>query len=173
MMRALSITLARALAGAAVALALALTVPLAFHGRPLVVLSGSMEPALHVGDVVIVQRIAPLKARVGDIVTFKDPARGGVLVTHRVRAERVVGSEVRFVTQGDANNATEHWSVHAGDTISRSEVAIPKIGYVLMFLHRSTGRIVFCLLLALALAAELVTIWKPDKKARDRVPVSD
>ena len=45
--------------GLAVALVLALTVPLAFSARPLTVLSGSMEPALKTGDVIVVQRKAP------------------------------------------------------------------------------------------------------------------
>ena len=70
--------------GLAVALVLALTVPLAFSARPLTVLSGSMEPALKTGDVIVVQRKAPMGVRPGDIVTFREPG-GRRLITHRVQ----------------------------------------------------------------------------------------
>ena len=36
-------------------------------------MSGSMQPAIHTGDVVVDESIAPAEARVGDVVTFKDP----------------------------------------------------------------------------------------------------
>ena len=170
MRRAVSITFARALAGAGLAMVLALAAPFAFHARPLVVMSGSMEPALHVGDVVVVQRIAPLEARAGDIVTFHDPARRGRLVIHRIRSQSVQGSTVLFATQGDANNATEHWSIRPHETISRAVVTIPKVGHGLLFLHRSTGQLICLLLLALAIVAELIAIWRPDNEAADRAP---
>ena len=71
--------------GFAIGIGLALAVPLAFHARPLVVLSGSMEPALGTGDVSVVRTIAPLDARPGDVVTFRDPDDADRLITHRVR----------------------------------------------------------------------------------------
>ena len=52
---------------------LAIAVPLAFGARPYTVLTGSMEPTISPGDVVIDERISPLEARVGDVVTFRDP----------------------------------------------------------------------------------------------------
>ena len=42
-------------AGFAIGIGLALALPLAFHARPLVVLSGSMEPTLGTGDVSVVR----------------------------------------------------------------------------------------------------------------------
>ena len=41
--------------------------------RRFAVLSGSMEPTIATGDVVVVDKIAPLEARVGDVVTFRSP----------------------------------------------------------------------------------------------------
>ena len=68
-----------------------------------------MEPALRTGDVSVVRSIAPLDARPGDIVTFRDPDNADRLITHRVRAMHVQGDAVVFRTRGDANNVSEHW----------------------------------------------------------------
>src|SRR5215210_2373114 len=92
-------------AGFAIGIGLALALPLAFDARPLVVLSGSMEPALHTGDISVVRTIAPLDARPGDIVTFRDPENADRLISHRVRDMRASGDKVIFRTRGDVNTA--------------------------------------------------------------------
>ena len=157
-------------AGFAVGIALALAVPLALDARPLVVLSGSMEPALHTGDVSVVGSIAPLDARPGDIVTFRDPDNADRLITHRVRAMHVQGDAVVFRTRGDANNVSEHWRVQASGEIGRVIYSIPKLGWVLSY-ARSKG--VFVLLLggalALLLVLELTAIWRPEEGDPDEL----
>jgi signal peptidase I len=151
--------------GFAIGIGLALALPLLFHARPLVVLSGSMEPTLGTGDVTVVRRIEPLSARPGDIVTFRDPDNADRLITHRVRAMHVQGSAVVFRTRGDANNVSEHWRVPAGGEIGRVIYRIPKLGWVLMW-ARSKG--VFMLLLGGALALlvvlELAAIWRSEEE---------
>jgi signal peptidase len=150
------------LAGFAIGIALALALPLAFNARPLVVLSGSMEPALRTGDISVVRSIAPLDARPGDIVTFRDPDNAGRLITHRVRAMHVQGDAVVFRTRGDANNVSEHWRVPASGEIGRVIYGIPKLGWVLAY-ARTKGLFVLMLggALALLLVLELTSIWRP------------
>ncbi len=53
--------------------------------RSFTVLSGSMEPAISTGDVVVNERVGPLETRPGDVLTFRDPTRQGRLITHRLR----------------------------------------------------------------------------------------
>jgi signal peptidase len=162
--------LAMTAVGFAIGIAVALAAPLAFHARPLVVLSGSMEPALRTGDVSVVRSIAPLDARPGDIVTFRDPDNADRLITHRVRAMRVQGDAVVFRTRGDANNVSEHWRVPATGEIGRLMYRIPKLGWVLSY-ARSKG--LFMLLLggafALLLVLELGAIWRPEEGDRDQL----
>ena len=161
--RALLRFLALTVAGFAIGIALALAAPLAFDARPLVVLSGSMEPALGTGDVSVVRSIAPLDARPGDIVTFRDPDNAKRLITHRVRAMRVQGDAVVFRTRGDANNVSEHWRVPASGEIGRVIYRIPELGWVLMY-ARSKGLFVVLLggALALLLVLELTAIWRSE-----------
>ena len=155
--------------GFAIGVGLALAVPLAFHARPLVVLSGSMEPALGTGDVSVVRTIKPLDARPGDVVTFRDPDDADRLITHRVREMHAQGSAVVFRTRGDANTASEHWQVSSTEEIGRVIYRIPKLGWALMF-ARSQGLFVFMLggALALLLVLELAAIWRTEEEDGDQ-----
>ena len=168
-LRALLRFLGMTVAGFAIGIALALALPLAFDARPLVVLSGSMEPALHTGDVSVVRSIAPLDARPGDIVTFRDPDNAERLITHRVRAMHVQGNAIVFRTRGDANNVSEHWRVPASGEIGRVIYRIPKLGWVLAY-ARSKGLFVLMLggALALLLVLELASIWRPEEGEDDQ-----
>jgi signal peptidase len=128
--------------------------------KALTVISGSMEPTLGVGSVVIDEQIAPLEARPGDVVTFHDPSRGGRLVTHRLVTARAEGNTAFMVTKGDANTGVERWSVKADGRIGRVVTHIPKAGYVRDFFSTRYARLT---LLALMLAFGcwvMVDIWR-------------
>ena len=130
----------------------------------LAVMSGSMEPAVSTGDVVLSKHIRPIDARVGDVVTFKDPDNPKRLITHRVRSLHAAGPKVRFVTKGDANNAVERWNVPASGSVGRVEHRLPRLGYVFSWFG-STGRKLLLLLIpALLLAAlEIRAIWRREE----------
>jgi signal peptidase I len=155
--------------GFAIGIGVALALPLAFDARPLVVLSGSMEPALGTGDVSVVRTIAPLDARPGDVVTFRDPDDSERLITHRVRDMHVQGGAVVFRTRGDANTASERWQVASEQEIGRVVYRIPKLGWVLMY-ARSKGLFVLMLggALALLLVLELTSIWRIEENHGDQ-----
>jgi signal peptidase len=158
-----------AAAGFVLGIALALALPLAFDARPLVVLSGSMEPTLGTGDVTVVQRIAPLDARPGDIVTFRDPGNQDRLVTHRVRRMRVGTEGVTFVTRGDANNVSERWSVGIDGEISRVAYRIPELGRALLLGRTSRlPMLLFGIALAVLLVLELHAVWRPSRQGGTR-----
>jgi signal peptidase I len=161
----LSRTLGWAAAGLAVGIVLAVAAPLAVGQRPYTVLTGSMEPAIGAGDVVVVKRIAPRDARVGDVVTFSDPNQPGRLITHRVRSSRRRGSHVDFVTKGDANNAPERWRVASDGEISRVAYRVPEVGRLARFAHTPPGLLLLVLGPLLLLAAqEIARIWRPRRE---------
>jgi len=139
--------------GVLVGLVALVTVPRAVGVTPFTVLTGSMEPALAPGDVVLSRSSAPLDVRPGDVVTFHDPSRDGELVTHRVESMRRSGAAVTFVTKGDANEVSEQWSVAADGTIGRAVVNVPKVGHVLQRAGTREGK-----LLLIALPAGLLVL---------------
>jgi signal peptidase len=149
------------LAGVGLGLFGVIVVPSLLGGRALTVMSGSMEPAVGVGDVVIDSRVAPVDVRVGDIVTFPDPEQSSRLITHRVRQVRLANGVAHFVTKGDNTNATERWDLPASGTIGRVEYRIPLLGFLVFSLHGPFARIALIVLPALLLAGfELRRIWR-------------
>jgi signal peptidase len=90
----------------------------------LVVRGGSMEPAIHLGSVVVVDRGAREPA-VGSISSFRDPDSG--MVTHRVVA--VAGG--RYVTRGDANRAEDATRRPPGDVYGTVVLVVPAVGFVI------------------------------------------
>jgi signal peptidase I len=160
MTRALRIGTLNALLGFGAGLLLAIALPLAFGARPLVVLSGSMEPTLATGDVVVVKRVGPSDLRVGDVVTYR--AAEGDLVTHRVRAVRRSGSGYELVTKGDANNASERWTLERNGELSRSLYRVPLVGRVLVHTSSRGGKLALIVAPLLLLGAwEIRRIWRP------------
>lgn len=152
--------------GALFAALLAAAAPLAIGDHSFTMRSGSMTPALETGDVVVTEPISPLAAKVGEVVTFRDPEGSGKLFSHRVQSVRPAGEVVRFVTRGDANTATEHWSVPADGTVGRVVYRVPKIGYALVWTGTPEGRIALIAIPALLLCwTALARIWRPREES--------
>jgi len=147
--------------GMVVTVGAAVLVPIAFQLRPYTVLSGSMEPAIATGDVVVTETFAPRRARVGDVVTFPDPSRGRRLITHRVRSVRIAGGLAEVVTRGDANQAPERWTVPANGRIGRVVYKVPRVGRLAVAVGTPLGRMLLVLVPAVMLgAAELCRVWR-------------
>jgi signal peptidase I len=149
-------------AGLVVGLAAVVVLPGMLGYHSLTVLSGSMEPTIHVGDVVVERSISPLDARIGDIVTFRDPGDQHILITHRVRSVHVAAGTVHFTTKGDANNTVEHWAVPTSGSIGLVRYHIQRLGFALVWGSSRNGRLALVVLPTLLLGVyELVRIWRP------------
>ena len=126
--------------------------PMPFGFGMSVVLSGSMEPELSVGDLLIVKETSNVKKN--DVIVFQD---GRSLVVHRVI--EIDGKEL--VTKGDANNTADNpidRSVVKGKVIC----AIPYVGNVVDFLKTPVGTV-----LLLIGAVALLEIPRRDEKKKD------
>jgi signal peptidase I len=148
--------------GLAIGLLAIVTLPGAFGLKSLTVVSGSMEPTLGVGSVVIDEVISPLDARPGDIVTFQDPLRPRQL-THRLQKVRVEGDTAYMVTLGDANDAPERWTVQTDGQIGRVVAHFPKLGYARAALGTRYARLGVLGAVMLLGAFLLVDMWRPGR----------
>ncbi len=116
-----------------------------------VILSGSMEPAVSPGDVVIVD--ASASVAVGDIITFDDG--NGVPTTHRV-VDIVDG---QYVTMGDANQNPDSQPVSPDAVVGRVTFTIPLIGHVILWVNTPTGYIGLVILPLVLLVANELFAW--------------
>ena len=130
-----------------------------------VVMSGSMEPALPVGSVVLVRPVDPEAVAVGDIITFRRQGSPD-FVTHRV-VEVVNEESLSFRTRGDANEEPDTSSVPADALRGRVWVTIPYLGYVAQHARQPWG---FLLLVGLPggliIAGELFRIFTTLRRGR-------
>ncbi len=149
--------------GLGIGLIALITVPGVLGYQSLTVVSGSMEPTLGTGSVVIDEVISPLDAHPGDIVTFQDPLRPRQL-THRLQRMRIEGDTAHMVTLGDANDAPERWTVQTDGQIGRVVAHFPKLGYVRAALGTRYARLgVLGAVMALG-AFLLVDLWRPRRR---------
>ena len=147
--------------GAVVGVGIATTLPSAFGYKTLTILSGSMEPALSTGDVVIDEVITAKSAHPGDVLTFPDPEDHGRLLTHRLKSIRVEGPKAYMVTIGDANDAPERWNVSRDAELGRVAYRIPAVGYVRSWIGERFVRLGLLALVGFLGLWMLLDIWRP------------
>ena len=106
-------------------------VPMAFGVGSAVVLSGSMEPEISIGDLLIISERKSYE--VGDVVVYQD---GKIAVTHRI----VSISENGVITRGDANN-TEDEPITLEQIKGEVIFAMPLVGYLVNMIKTPIGTI--------------------------------
>jgi len=140
-----------------VSLVVASALLLAFLGyRPMVERSGSMKPALHVGDVVIADWVRIDSIHTGEIISFAN-ADEPDLITHRVQQVRTNGDITTVTTKGDANPEPEQWTAPRYTLVGHVIAKIPKIGTMLVVLGESSTRRILLKLTALILLLATIT----------------
>lgn len=118
---------------------------------PLIVLTGSMEPEIMSGDLIIVKQIDPKDVKEKDVIAFFDPEGSGMsILTHRVIEIIEEDGKLQFRTQGDANDAADRLPVSEDDLVGIYLTGIPGAGDVAMFMQTTAGLIV-CVVVPLVL----------------------
>lgn len=109
-------------------------------GRVYTVASGSMQPTIAIGDIVVV---VPLKSgdviRMGDIVSYRDKQVPGLILTHRVIA--IDSPHGRLITKGD-NTTHADIPIRRAQLVGRVGWTLPWLGHLIDWLRRPPGLIV-------------------------------
>lgn len=110
------------------------------------VISGSMEPKLEVGDIVIAKRIEIEDIKDGDIITFRQE---NTIITHRIVEIIQEDGNVFYETKGDNNNTKDEELVKYEDIEGKFVFKIPKIGLIIRNIKNTTSIIIIVLILYL------------------------
>jgi len=140
--------------------------PPVMHYQTYVVMSGSMEPAIHTGSVVVAVAVPPDSLQVGDIITF---SRAGdqESITHRIVTIKGTASEWAFVTKGDANGAEDPGETRFDRLAGKVVYVVPFLGYIFKFFGSSDMRWVMIVIPGLVLLGTwVVEIWRPKSNSR-------
>jgi signal peptidase len=131
---------------AAIAILLIVSViPVPGNIKFMVVLSGSMEPQIKTGSVVMTKPAS--NYNVGDIITFGPYSKTKAPTTHRITE---VKGDV-YITKGDANNAPDARQISQKDIIGKVMFDVPYLGYVVSFVRKPLGFLLILIIPALVI----------------------
>ena len=152
----------------AVALFLAATlIPIPGNFEVRIVQSGSMEPAIKTGGIVIIKPTTLYDK--GDVITFGQDNENTIPTTHRIIDMRVESGAFVFLTQGDANDQPDIAEVPEAEVIGKVVFSLPFIGYIIDFARQPLG---FAILIGIpafiVFVEEISRIIREAKKIRRR-----
>ena len=119
------------------------------------VLTGSMEPTIPEGSMLLIQETDPKSLQPGDIISFfsPDPSLDGALNTHRIQQVVAESDTLEFITKGDANFLEDQQPVAAEQVVGKVIFISPTLG---KFVRLISNPLVFGLAILLPLAAMLI-----------------
>ena len=119
-----------------------------FGIKPFIIMTGSMEPSLNIGDMIISKHISQNEIQIGDIITFclED---GKETVTHRIIDITEQDGITFYQTKGDNNNSPDPELVKFENIVGKYDFKIKGVGNILSYIFTATGIIVIGLIMLL------------------------
>ncbi len=141
----------------ALGLALSLTfLDLPINFKLFTVQSGSMEPAIHTGSLILVKPSQDYTSN--QIITFKT---GDTTTTHRIVEKIIQDDKTQYRTKGDANDGPDSGVVDINSVVGKVIFSIPYLGYPISFARTQTGLIVLIIIPATIIVyGEILNIKK-------------
>ena len=138
-----------------------------------VVQSGSMEPKLKLGSLVIVKPQESYAAN--DVITFS-PEGGKETITHRIAMRRYPEGttfQPTYITKGDANEEIDRGEVKNENVVGKVVLSVPFLGYGVDFAKKPYGFILLVIVPATIIVYEeirslLLQLWQAVKKIKIR-----
>jgi signal peptidase len=131
--RHLGIKKAMSVSGYLVAILLIVFAGFSFTGnvKARIVLTGSMSPAISVGDVIVTVPITQKEPQIDDVIAYQAKRFNGENVA--VFSHRIIDGDIEngFIVKGDANKSPDPQKPKAGDILGVVLFTIPFIGNLL------------------------------------------
>lgn len=129
------------------------------------VLSGSMEPEYKVGSLIYVVDTDVNALKENDVITFR--ITENVIATHRIVEVVNDNDNIKFRTQGDANDFKDEGLVDVENIVGKPVLSIPYLGYVANFMQTVSGKMITIgiglLLIIIVVVIDMIT---DDKKKK-------
>jgi signal peptidase len=121
------------ISGYSIAIVLLMFSALSFGGvvKARIVLTGSMEPAISTGDIIVTTPITRKEPQVGDVIAYQAKRFNGENVA--VFSHRIISGDIQsgFVVKGDANKSPDNQKPAAPDILGVVIFVIPFLGNIL------------------------------------------
>lgn len=101
-----------------------------FGYRMYLIMSGSMEPTIHVRDAIITKEIDT--PQTGDVIAFEN---GGIITVHRIIQEYTEGDNKLYQTKGDNNSGIDSGLVQKSQVKGKVICNMPLLGRTVLYLQ--------------------------------------
>ncbi len=150
-----------------VILLIASVFPVPGNYKIFVVQSGSMEPKIKMGSIVVVKPAQDYK--IGDIITFGPYNKTKAPTTHRIFEIKLVNGQPRYITKGDANNAPDQREITMREIIGKVLFSLPFLGYLVDFAKKPLGFVLIIVIpAAVVIFDEIKNIFNEIKKIQKK-----
>lgn len=110
--------------------------------KSLLVQSGSMEPTIMTGDIILIRPFD--KYIQNDVVTFTDAENR--IVTHRIKKISTASNKSLLTMKGDANSSNDADPITFDQIMGKVTFTIPKLGYLVAFSKSLPGLIILIMI---------------------------
>jgi signal peptidase I len=121
------------LSGYATAIVLLAFSAFSFNGdiKARIVMTGSMAPSIHTGDIILTTPISHKTPKKGDVIAYQAKRFNGEKVA--VFSHRIVGGDIKsgFIVKGDSNKSPDSQKPKAEDILGVVVLVIPYVGNLL------------------------------------------
>lgn len=126
-----------------------------------VIISGSMEPNINIGDLVIAKKTKN-ELQIGDVISYR---KGHSVITHRIsqKIENENGEKI-YKTKGDNNNTEDSEEIKPEDIEGKVIKVIPKIGNITLVLQNKMIATIVLIILSMYIYKN----YKKNKKLNSR-----
>ena len=130
---------------------------------PVLITSGSMEPGIRAGDVVVMGASDGVSLGPGTVVTFRDQAFEDRLITHRITTAIDDGT---YITKGDANPGPDSTPLAPDGVAGVPRVLVSTVGVPLLWIEQGRYALVAAWLIV-TLAAASQVLKRPRRRGGD------
>lgn len=107
--------------------------PSFFGIKTYIIVSGSMQPNINIGDIVVVKNTKQEALKKGDIISFRDNQS---IITHRINEVLQLDGITKYRTKGDKNNICDSELVKYENIEGKVIVTLPKVGKLILLLQK-------------------------------------
>lgn len=154
-------------------MALVSLLPFKGNYKILAVMSGSMEPTLPMGGVVVVKPAD--QYNIDEIITFEsqNSKQSQKYTTHRIVKMNQGGQQDYFYTKGDANETSDTNYIKKDQIIGKVILSVALVGYIIGYAKTLPGVVIIIVLATIIIYEEIkkirseVKIIKESKKVKE------
>lgn len=143
--------------------------PIKGNIKLLTVLSGSMEPTIKTGSIILIKPVNNYK--VGDIITFGEMTNITVPKTHRIASTEIINGTQYYATKGDANKSEDASKIKAEDIKGKVLFWVPYLGYAVSSIQTKRGFLLLiiipCVLIMFSEVKKILDNFKEDNKKEE------